>query len=86
MMTVNRIRPADEVMIEIYDPEGRKVDTHEGSGYHTVEEAVRDAYNASAHTPLVPDDYVYRVSDLTHGTSARYRINAGAHVRILPEE
>lgn len=32
------------------------------------------------------EDYVYTVTDLTTGTTARYRINAGGHVRILPEE
>ena len=35
-MTQNRIHPINEVMIEIYE-EGKKVDTYEGSGFHTVE-------------------------------------------------
>ena len=32
------------------------------------------------------EDYVFRVSDLATGTSARYRVNAGGNLKILPEE
>ena len=32
------------------------------------------------------EDYVFTVTNLTNGTSARYRINAGHHEVILPEE
>ena len=76
-------------MIEIYE-EGKKVDTYEGSGFHTVEEAVRNAYEGSDRTNNPIEDYVFRVSDLAtglgHGTSARYRVNAGGNLKILPEE
>lgn len=84
--TANRIHTIDEVMIEIYDPEGRKVDTYEGSGFHTVAEAIENAYDGSAHTPLAAEDYVYKVIDLKNNTCGRYRINAGGNVKILPEE
>lgn len=85
MTTTNRIRPEDMVRVVIYY-EGREADAHEGSGYHTVEEAVNDAYDASSRTPLDKEDYVYRVTDTAHDTSARYRFNAGGNLRILPEE
>lgn len=84
-MTTNRIHPIDEVMIEIYF-EGRKVDTYEGSGYHTVDEAVKNAYDGSNRTPLEIEDYVFEVKNLATGTSARYRVNAGDHARLIPEE
>ena len=51
-MTQNRIHPINEVMIEIYE-EGKKVDTYEGSGFHTVEEAVRNAYEGSDRTNIL---------------------------------
>ena len=41
-MTVNRIHTIDEVMVEIYF-DGKKVDTYQGSGFHTVDEAIRNA-------------------------------------------
>ena len=84
-MANNRIHPIDEVMIEIFF-EGKKVDTYQGSGFHTVEEAVDNAYEGSNRTPLDKEDYVFEVRNLTTGTEARYRVNAGEHVRIIPEE
>lgn len=85
MSTTNRIHNIDDVRIVMY-LDGREVDAHQGSGYHTVDEAVRDAFNASSRTNMPIEDYVFRVTDLSNDTTARYRINAGGHLRILPEE
>lgn len=84
-MTVNRIHTIDEVMVEIYF-EGKKVDTYQGSGFHTVDEAIRNAYEGSDRTPLQIEDYVFTVTDLKSGVSERYRVNAGNHVKLIPEE
>lgn len=84
-MTVNRIHTIDEVMVEIYF-EGKKVDTYQGSGFHTVDEAIRNAYEGSDRTPLLIEDYVFTVTDLKSGVSERYRVNAGNHVKLIPEE
>lgn len=48
--------------------------------------AVEAAYEGSnaTHNPI--EDYVWRVTNLSTGTSARYRVDAGGHLRILPEE
>lgn len=84
-MTVNRIHTIDEVMVEIYF-EGKKVDTYQGSGFHTVDEAIRNAYEGSDRAPLQIEDYVFTVTDLKSGVSERYRVNAGNHVKLIPEE
>lgn len=84
-MTANRIHPTDDVLVELY-LEGKKVDTYEGSGFHTVDEAVRSAYESSERANVNIEDYVFRVTDLTGRTSARYRVNAGDNIKILPEE
>lgn len=84
-MTVNRIHTIDEVMVEIYF-DGKKVDTYQGSGFHTVDEAIRNAYEGSDRTPLQIEDYVFTVTDLKSGVSERYRVNAGNHVKLIPEE
>ncbi len=81
----NRIRPADDVRIEIHDDEGKLVDAYQGSGYNTVEEAIMAAYEGAAHAPLDIRDYIFTVANLTDRTSARYRMNAHDHVRILAE-
>lgn len=48
--------------------------------------AINAAIENSPQADRSPEDYVYRVTDNTDGTSARYRINAGGNVKILPEE
>lgn len=81
----NRLEISDNVRIEIFDEKGL-VDTCEGKGFHNVESAIDFAYNDSQKTADPIEDYVFRVTDMNTDTSARYRINAGGHVRILPEE
>lgn len=82
---MNRIRPIDDVLVELYF-DGKKIDAFEGSGFHTIDEAVRNAYEASERTNVNIEDYVFRVTNLADHTSARYRVNAGGNVKILPEE
>lgn len=84
-MKDNRINPIDDVSIEIYEG-AHKVDTIMRSGMHSVSEAVEAAYegNNVTHNPI--EDYVWRVTNLSTGTSSRYRVDAGGHLRILPEE
>ena len=84
-MAANRIRPTDDVLVELY-LEGKEVDTYEGSGFHTVDEAVRSAYESSKREYVNIEDYVFRVTNLAEHTSARYRVNAGGNVKLIPEE
>lgn len=84
-MTHNTIHPIDDVKIAIY-LDGHKIDTYQGSGFHTLEEAIKNAYEGSDRTNVPDEDYVYEVTNMSSGTHARYRINAGGHVVILPEE
>lgn len=84
-MTANRIRPIDEVLVEFYY-DGKKVDTYEGSGFHTVEEAIQNAYDGSERANVNIEDYVFRVTNLGDSTSVRYRVNAGGNVKLIPEE
>lgn len=82
---MNRLQLTDRVKVEILD-NGRVAATYEGTGYHNVTDAIAAAYDSTTRTAKPAEDYVYRVTDLTTGSAARYRINAGGHVRILPEE
>lgn len=84
-MTANRLHPADKVTVEIYSEE-KKVDSYEGSGFLNVEQAVHFAYDNSQLASMNIEDYVYRVTNLTDHTSARYRVNAGGNVKVIPEE
>lgn len=80
----NRITPLDDILVNIYE-EGKKTDTFQGSGFHTVNEAVRTAFEGSRQENDI-EDYVFEVKNLSTGSHARYRVNAGDNLRILPEE
>ena len=82
-MTANRIHPADDVLVELC-LDGKKVDSYEGSGYHSVEEAIRNSFDGSERANLNIEDYVFRVTNLADNTSARYRVNAGGNVKLIP--
>lgn len=84
-MTANRLHPDDRVRVEIYF-EGTKIDAYESSGFHAIDQAVRLAYENSQLTSKNIEDYVFRVTDLTDHTAARYRVNAGGNVKVIPEE
>lgn len=84
-MAANRIHPIDDVLVELYLG-GKKVDTYEGSGFHTIDEAVRSAYESSKREYVNIEDYVFRVTNLAEHTSARYRVNAGGNLKLIPEE
>lgn len=83
-MEINRIHPIDDVRVDILL--GDKHDVYEGSGFHTVDEAVRNAFDGSSFRNVNIEDCVFTVVDLSHGTSARYRVNSGGHVHLIPEE
>lgn len=84
-MNANRIRPTDNVLVEIF-LDGKEVDTYEGTGFHTVEQAVSNAFDNPGRADTNIEDYVFRVTNLADHTSARYRINAGGNVKLIPEE
>ena len=83
-MIVNRLHAADRVQVEIY-LEGKEVGSYEGTGFHNVEQAVQDAVRRSGRSVKNIEDYVFRVTDLSDGTSARYRINAGCNLKLIVE-
>ena len=83
-MIVNRLHAADRVLVEIY-LEGKEVGSYEGSGFHNVEQAVQDAVRRSGRSVENIEDYVFRVTDLSDRTSARYRINAGGNLKLIVE-
>lgn len=85
IMNANRIRPTDKVLVELY-LDGKKVDTYEGTGFHTVEQAVGNAFDNPERADTNIEDYVFRVTNLADHTSARYRVNAGGNVKLIPEE
>lgn len=84
-MKNNRIKPIDDVRV-VLEYNGKEKDAYQGSGFHTVEEVVEAAYDSTDKGHLDIEDYVFLVKNLSTGTEARYRVNAGGNVKVLPEE
>lgn len=84
-MTADRLHPDDKVRVDLY-LEGKDIGAFEGTGFHTVAEAIHKAFDSSGHTGANIEDYVFRVTDLARNTTARYRINAGGNTKLIPEE
>ena len=84
MDDINRIHPIDDVRVDIQL--GDKHDVYEGSGYHTLDEVVSNAFVGSAFRNVNIEDCVFTVINLSRDTSARYRIDAGKRLRLIPEE
>lgn len=83
-MKENRLHLTDSVKVVV--ALGSETYTYYGSGFGTLDKAIRAAHKASPFARMNIEDCVFTVDDITEGTSARYRVNAGDNVRILPEE
>lgn len=82
-MQNNRVRHGDNVEVEIYDESGKLLGKTSSDNYDSLTDAIETAFTKLLTTAPNIEDYVYRVTNLTTGTSERYRVNAGGHVRLL---
>lgn len=81
-METNRIKNGERVKVLIYNEEEMMVFSTEFTDVNTVSEAVERAYADSA----LPDDirdFVFSVVDMSTGTEASYRVNAGGNVVLI---
>ncbi len=81
-MNANRLHPHDNVRIELLFDD-RIEDAYQGSGDHNIGEAILAAFNGNPRKYLNIEDFVFAVTDLTTGTSGRYRVNAGGNITHL---
>lgn len=82
--TANRLHTEDEVRVDLY-LNGEKVGSYKGNGFHTVEQAVETAFDSPQLPNRNIEDYVFRVTDASDGTSSRYRVNAGGNIKLIPD-
>ncbi len=82
-MKDNRLNPSDQIMVEIIDSYGTILATHISDGYHTIQQAVDDAFAKTMPKEQDIRDYTFKVTDRTTGTHERYLVNAGGNVRLL---
>lgn len=83
-MSQNRLHPTDRVKVVV--SLGSETYIFHGSGFNTIDEAIRTAFDVSPFSNVNIEDCVFTVQNIDTATSARYRVNAGNNVRILPVE
>ena len=83
-MEDNRIDTLDDVRVQL-NFDGKELDAYQGSGFHSVEESIRNAFASTDRGHLNIEDYVFVVTNLSTGTSGSYRITAEGNVVRLPE-
>lgn len=79
------IKKSNNVLVEIFNDDGKKLFTFRTTGVSNLHEAVLQAYEASK---LQQDIrlLVFRVTNETTDVSHRYRVNAHDNLHLIPEE
>lgn len=81
-MKSDTLTPKDLVKTDIFDAEGRELYTLEGSGFQNLRSAITAAFRQS-HLGGMPNDYVYRVTNLNSDVTHRYRLNADENLTLI---
>lgn len=85
METFDSLKPQDPVSVTIWGPENSRLYQSTNTGYHSVEDAVKEAIS-NAGLIVSPEECVYEVTNEDTLVSHCYRINAGGHLVLIPEE
>lgn len=72
----------NEVRVSIIGPDGSKLYETVGSGYHTLDDAIRETI-AEAQLRTNPEDCSFDVANLTTGVTHSYRLNAHGNLKLI---
>lgn len=81
-METDLLKRDDEVTVAIYGPDDKCLYKSTNTGYHTLDEAVRDSIER-ANLEINPENCVFEVTNNTSDISHRYRINAHGHLKLI---
>lgn len=82
MENTDLLKREDEVTVSIYGPDDKCLYKFTTTGYHTLDEAVRDSID-KARLEINPENCVFEVTNLTKNVSHRYRLNAHGHLKLI---
>ena len=82
METIDSLKPVDQVTVTILGPDNSRLYQATNSGYHNLEEAIKEAV-ANADLQINPEDCVFEVTNQTTSVSHRYRINAHGNLKLI---
>ncbi len=82
MEKFDSLKPQDSVTVTIWGPENSRLYQSTSTGYHSVEEAIREAL-ANAVLVVKPEDCVFEVTNQDTFVSHQYRFNAHGHLVLI---
>ena len=82
MEKTDLLKREDQVTVTILGPQGESLYQTTGTGYHTIDEAVREVL-AQANLEVNPEDCVFEINNQTSGVSHSYRLNAHGHLKLI---
>lgn len=82
MEKADLLKPENEVTITVFGPDDSKLYQSTNSGYHTIEEAIKETV-ANAALETNPENCVFEVTNLERGVSHRYRLNAHGNLKLI---
>lgn len=82
MEKFDSLKPEDQVTVTIWGPRNERLYQSTTDGYHSVEEAIKEAL-ANAVLVVKPEDCVFEVTNQTTLVSHNYRFNAHGHLVLI---
>ena len=82
MEKADLLKPWEKVTVDIYGPDGKKLSESNDSGFHTLDEAIKNAISR-ASLGMSPEDCVFEVTNRETGVSHRYRLNAHGNLKLI---
>lgn len=84
METNDYLKPADEVTVSIWSPEGNLLYKSSDTGFRSLESAIKDSVEKASLTTN-PEDCVFEVTNHKTGVTHRYRLNAHGNIKLIVE-
>ena len=82
MENIDSLKRDNQVTVTIYGPDNIALYKSTNSGYHNLEEAIKESL-AMANLTVNPDDCVFEVTNDTNDVSHRYRLNAHGNLKLI---
>lgn len=82
MEKFDSLKPSEEVTVTIWGPEDSRLYQSTNTGYHSIEEAIKEALTNAALV-VKPEDCVFEITNQNTFVSHKYRINAHGNIELI---
>ena len=82
MERTDLLKSDEQVTISIFGPDNSCLYKSTGTGFHTLDEAVKEILT-KADIQINPEDCVFEITNDDTGVSHKYRINAHGNLKLI---